>query len=386
MEKTETLKIGLIVNPIAGMGGRVGLKGTDGAALAAAVERGAVPRAESRAAECLREIVPHKEQFVLYTGIGRMGELAAREAGFEPLVIDSEASGAGPVDGTSAEDTESIARKMLAEGVGLILFAGGDGTARDVYRSVGEDTLVLGIPAGVKIHSAVFASSPRQAGMIVSDFVANARARRTEKLAEVMDIDEEAYRNGVLKARLYGYLRIPYERARVQGLKSGTPPTDAEAQSAIAESAAEIVEQEPGTLFLIGAGTTTRALMKALGLDGTLLGVDAAMGGALIAADLGEKEILDLLEAHPGAKIVITPIGGQGVIFGRGNQQFSPEVIRKVGRDNIMLLASPAKLNALEGAPLLIDTGDAELDRQLEVYYKIVSGYRQFFVYKARQG
>lgn len=383
-----TVRIGLIVNPIAGMGGRVGLKGTDGDALMRAMAKGAVPLAGTRAAACIAEIASRPEPsdaFALYTGPGAMGEQSAREAGMSPIVLPS----ATASERTTADDTAALASAMAEHSVDLLLFAGGDGTARDIYRAVGERVLTLGIPAGVKIHSAVFASSPRQAGMLVSDFIRASQQRTAsypEKTAEVMDIDEDAYRSGTLKARLFGYLRIPYARGRVQNLKSGSPASDAAAQEAIGHGAAEIVEATPDTLFLIGAGTTTRALLAALGTPGTLLGVDAWCNGKSVANDIGEREILELLDRHPHAKIVVTPIGGQGFIFGRGNQQFSPAVIRRVGKENIMLLAAPAKLHALGTAPLLTDTGDDVLDRELEGYYRIVSGYGQYSMHKVERG
>ena len=382
------VKIGLIVNPIAGMGGRVGLKGTDGAALAKAVEKGAVPLAGIRAAACLAEMAartPDRAAFSLYTGPGGMGEASAEAAGLKPVALQLAHGGAH----TTAQDTVALAREMMEQGVDLILFAGGDGTARDVCEAVGEEALALGIPAGVKIHSAVFASSPGQAGTLAAAFIAAAERGGQgfpEKLAEVMDIDEEAYRSGTLKARLYGYLRIPYERGRVQNLKSGSAASDAVSQAEIGHGAAEIVRKNPHTLYLIGAGTTTRALLDALGAQGTLLGVDAWFGDGLIARDLSERDILDLLERHERAAIVVTPIGGQGFIFGRGNQQFSPEVIRRVGRENIILLSAPAKLLALGTFPLLVDTGDEGLDTELAGYYRIVSGYGQFIMHRVDRG
>ncbi len=375
-------RLGLIVNPIAGMGGRVGLKGTDGdATLRRAVEMGAVPMAGSRAALALQEL---PRDCTLYAGAGPMGERVARDAGFDPVVVGDDP---GP-SGTSAGDTREIAKKMTDAGVDLILFAGGDGTARNVYEAVGENQLVLGIPAGVKIHSAVFASSPLQAGKLSILFLNESRGRIHERLAEVMDIDENAYRDGELRARLYGYLRIPYERNRVQGLKAGSASSEGAAQAAIAATVAEAIRREPGTLWLIGAGTTTRAVTADLNEAGTLLGVDAYWDGSLIGTDLGERDILSLIERSKAAdvRIVLTPIGGQGFIFGRGNQQFSPEVIRIVGRGNLVILATENKLHALEGAPLLVDTGDVALDEELEGYYRIVSGYKRYTMYPIKPG
>lgn len=369
--------VGLIVNPIAGMGGRVGLKGTDGeATLRLAVERGARPAAESRAALAL-ELLPRG--CVLYAGAGSMGARAAQDTGFDPIVTGDDRGASG----TSAADTRAIAKQMAGAGVDLILFAGGDGTARDIYEALGENQLVLGIPAGVKIHSAVFGNSPAQTGAIAGLFLTGGQGRIREKLAEVMDIDEDAYREGRLLARLCGYLRIPYERNRVQGLKAGSDASDAADQAAIAAEAADQIRAEPAALWLIGAGTTTRALKRELGFEGTLLGVDAYRGNSLAGTDLSEREILTLIAESGGAdtKIVVTPIGGQGFVFGRGSQQFSPTVIRAAGRGNLVILASRGKLHALGGAPLFTDTGDAALDTELSGYCRVVNGYRQYAVY-----
>jgi predicted polyphosphate/ATP-dependent NAD kinase len=192
-----------------------------------------------------------------------------------------------------------------------------------------------------------------------------------------------------LVARLYGYLRVPYERGRVQNLKSGSPASDAASQAEAAHGVTQMMESEPDTLFLVGAGTTTRALMSALGLEGTLLGVDAVQGGPrprVLAADISEREIQRLLDGHKSAKIVVTPIGGQGFVLGRGSQQFSPEIVRRIGGGNIVLLASASKIAALRGAPLLLDTGDETLDREMEGYRRIVTGPGRFIMYSVKQG
>ncbi len=363
-----------------------------------AVERGALPLATARAAECLgalRELKDTDAPFSLYAGRGPLGEEAAREAGIEPVVVDGVSPAGAP---TTAKDTVAVARAMKERGVRLLLFAGGDGTARDVCRAVSEDCLVLGIPAGVKIHSAVYALSPKSAGRLAADLITGRLSRSAEKLAEVMDIDEDAYRSGRLSARLYGYLRAPYEKGRVQSLKSGSPASDAASQAEAAQGAAQIVESEPDTLFLVGAGTTTRALLSALGLEGTLLGVDAIQGGThpeMRATDMNERDILNLLDeldklgknpASKPVKIVVTPIGGQGFVFGRGNQQFSPQVLWQIGVENLVILASSSKIAALRGAPLLVDTGDGSLDAALEGYRRVVVGPERYIMYDVKQG
>ena len=364
-------RLGLIVNPVSGMGGRVGLKGTDGAdCLARARELGAVPLAPGRAGQALRLLLPAREEILLHTCPGPMGETAAAEAGLDFGTVGPEV---GPE--TGPEDTKAAARLMADLGVDLLLFAGGDGTARDIAGAVGERVLCLGIPAGVKIHSAVFASSPLHAGELVLSLVRGRRAAK--RLAEVMDIDEEAFRQGEVRSRLFGYLAVPGDRKRLQGLKAGSPKSEAVLQQAIA---ADLLEgMEPGVLALIGPGSTTRELKRLLGFEGTLRGVDAVKDGRLVAEDCGEKELLGLIAREPGGnvRIVVTPIGGQGFLFGRGNQQFSPEVLRLVGSKNIRVAAVPGKIAALGGAPLRLDTGDPALDRELAGYYKAATGYRE---------
>lgn len=364
-------RLGLIVNPVAGMGGRVGLKGTDGPdCLTKARELGAIPLAPSRAALALRVLLPVKDELCLFTCPGLMGETAAVEAG-----LPFRAIGLRIGSQTGPEDTKEAARRMAESGVDLLLFAGGDGTARDIAEAVGENVLCLGIPAGVKIHSAVYAATPLHAGEAVLSLVRGRRPSR--RLAEVMDIDEEAFRKGEVRSRLFGYLPVPADRRHLQGLKSGSPRSEAALQKAIA---ADLLEKlKPGALALIGPGTTTRELKRALGFEGTLLGVDAVKDGKLVAEDCGERQLLELIAREPegNVRIVVTPIGGQGFLFGRGNQQFSPEVLKRVGKENILVAAVPGKLAALAGAPLRVDTGDPRLDRELSGYTKVVTGYHE---------
>jgi predicted polyphosphate/ATP-dependent NAD kinase len=377
------VKLGLIINPVAGIGGRVGLKGSDGADIQRkALELGAVPRAQERAIAALQRL-SSVEGLELATYPGEMGEEAARACGFEPTVIGSVAPGH-----TTAADTRQAARELLALGVDLLLFAGGDGTARDVYQAVGLDLVALGIPAGVKIHSAVYATSPGSAGELAALYLEGRIDSVRE--AEVMDIDEEGVRQGVVSAKLYGYLKVPFRPSMVQNLKM---PSTGE-QAAVAEIAHDVVEtMEPGWLYLIGPGTTTRAIAKELGLPKTLIGVDVVIlhestGEAkLVAADANESQLLALLDGQR-AKIVVTPIGGQGYIFGRGNQQISPQVIQAVVGDAsrpwdyILVVSAPTKLHALGSRPLLVDTGDPVLDEKLSGYVQVITGYREKAVRK----
>jgi predicted polyphosphate/ATP-dependent NAD kinase len=372
-------RVGLVVNPVAGLGGRVGLKGSDGAAIQARARAlGAEPRAKGRAVEALERLAG-VDGLEIVTYPGEMGADAARAAGLAPEVIGQIVPGE-----TTAGDTRQAAQQMHELGVDLLLFAGGDGTARDVYEAVGLAQPALGIPAGVKIHSAVYATNPASAGRLAALYLQGQVAGLRE--AEVMDIDEDAFRRGSLQARLYGYLQIPYRASLVQG---GKVPSSGEAASlaAIAEDVA--AKMEPGSLYILGPGTTTRAIARELGVDKTLLGVDVVRrdpGGQkveLVAADANEAALLDLLAAHDGpARIVITPIGGQGYLFGRGNQQISPRVIERVGKEQIVVVSTPDKLHALGTQPLLVDSGDTAVDEMLTGYVLVVTGYDERAVRK----
>ncbi len=366
-------KLGLIVNPVAGLGGRVGLKGSDGQdILEKAVELGAVPTSPRRAVEALRTISSNKDIVEIITYPHEMGEDEARECGFEPIVIGSVEEGK-----TTAYDTQNAAREMLDLGVDLILFSGGDGTARDICEVVGLELPVLGIPAGVKIHSGVFAINPTTAGDLTVKYLKGEQTALRE--SEVMDIDERAYREDRLSARLYGYLMVPYEKTMVQGSKEGSGAQEESSLEAIAKEITENMLDDH--VYIIGPGTTTRLIAEKLGFKKTLLGVDVIQRGKMVAADANESRLLGLIKGAK-AKIVVTVIGGQGFVFGRGNQQISPEVIRKVGKENIVIVATQGKLSSLRGKPLLVDTGDAELDRELSGYYRVVTGFGRRAVYR----
>lgn len=370
-------RVGLIVNPIAGMGGRCGLKGTDGAEIyARACELGAVPEAPDRALVALRQLAAANSDVELLTVSGEMGEQEARDAGLQPTVLFT-------TDGehlTTSEDTRRAAREMVAAGVDLIVFAGGDGTARDVYSAVGDKVVCLGIPAGCKIHSGVYGINPRNAGELAALFLEGRVAN--VKQAEVMDIDEDAFRQGRVTAELFGYLTVPADEARVQGGKAGRPQSDENALNAISYHLRD--SMVAGGLDILGTGSTLFGLKQRLGIEGTLLGVDVARDGTLVAADVTERQLLELL-GPPGsvaARIVVTIIGGQGYIFGRGNQQLSPRVIERVGRENIVVVATKQKVASLGGRPLLVDTGSEDTNTLLSGYVRVVVGYHDQIVVK----
>lgn len=366
--------LGLIINPIAGMGGRAGLKGSDGVeTIEKARLLGIQPEAPGRAVEALKILLPLKDQIEIITYSAEMGEYEAREAGFEPVVIGAVTSG-----NTSSLDTVKAAREMLAANINLLIFAGGDGTARDIYGAVKNNLPVIGIPAGVKIHSGVYAVNPRSAGQAALQFLQGRSGRLKE--AEVMDINEEAFRQGRVMASLYGYMLVPENKSYMQNTKSGSRPGSTDLSGLGREIARQM---EKGILYIIGPGTTTRAVMEQLELPNTLLGVDLVMNGQLIAGDVNEKQLFELMEGKK-ARIIITVIGGQGHILGRGNQQISPRIIRKAGKENIIVIAAAEKLLDLHPAPLLVDTGDPELDQELNGYIRVMTGPEDSMVMPVR--
>ena len=356
--------IGFVINPIAGMGGRVGLKGTDGL-YEEAMRRGAKKIAGYRASKFLKEI--KDENVMLLTASGEMGEDAIKNFHFKYSVVYE----APQI--TSAEDTKNACLKFLNSGAELIVFVGGDGTARDVVSVVDSKLPVLGVPSGVKMYSSVFCVKPDKCGEIIKKFIRNEVKFRD---AEVLDINEEAYRKNHLEIKLYGFARVPYIQDYIQNSKSEYyGEEEEEDKEAIAEFFAENVES--GVLYFLGAGTTIKKIADKLNVEKTLLGVDAYYNGKIIARDLDEKGILNLLEKYPRAKLVVTPIGSQGFVFGRGNQQISEKVIKRIGKENIIIVATPTKIRDIE--KLRFDLNNCEF---LKGYHKVLVGYGRYKVLK----
>lgn len=365
--------MGFIVNPIAGMGGRVGLKGTDGEAYLLALKKGAKPVSPERALRFLNSL--DVRDLEIYSAPGIMGaDVVSRSR-----VRDRLAKIIGRIGPrmTTAEDTKRIAREMVDEGIDLLVFVGGDGTARDVMDAVDMKIPVLGVPSGVKIYSSVFAVSPEAAAEIVKAF-SEGNVVIVEE--EVLDIDEEAFRRDELRVRLYGYLKVPVVRGLVQASKEPSQDIAEEEENKRAIAETIVDDMEPDTLYILGPGTTVKAIADLLGIEKTVLGVDAVYNFKLVGKDLDEKGILELLNKYPKAKIIVTPIGGQGFIFGRGNQQISPEVIKRVGRENIIIVATRRKINKLK--VLRVDTGDPAVDKMLRGYMKVLIDYNEYLVMK----
>ncbi|MFF3955177.1 ATP-NAD kinase family protein [Streptomyces sp. NPDC001890] len=394
-------RLGLVVNPVAGLGGRVGLGGTDGPdRVRTALSLGARPLAGARAAAALGELAaraggPARDGLLVVTAAGRLGADSVAAAGLAERIVY--AAGAGRE--TSATDTAAAVRAVVAEGVDLLLFAGGDGTARDVLGALGPSGVVgapgsrgvlgspghvpcpvLGVPTGVKMHSAVFAVGPRAAGEVAAAWLARAGGVRLRD-AEVMDRDEDALGEGRVTSRLFGWLPVPDVPVRVQQRKTGSTAASPEAVGGIA---AEVAERIGEGLLVLGPGSTTRAVAAALGADVSLTGVDALAlrpghPPRVVARDAGEDTLLALGPAW----IALSPIGGQGFLLGRGNQQISPRVLRSAGgRERLLVLCTEAKLAALGGRPLLLDTGDEALDAELSGHLRVITGRRRTSLYR----
>jgi len=368
-------RIGFLVNPIAGMGGRVGLKGTDGVAEQAAAA-GAKPTAPERAlafAEAALQLTAD-DPALLVQWIAAGGEMGAgplRSAGFPAArieVVDV------PPPPTTAEDTKRTVVECIEAGAELILACGGDGTARDVAEAANGRVPILGIPAGVKMYSGVFAVSPSAAANLL---VAYLRGQLRVGTGEILDLDEEAYRKGEWRIRLFATAKTLVEPQLVSAGKLMVEELSDEAVRAeLSTRFSELFESNPDTLFLLGPGTTIHGIASALGLEKTLLGIDAVVGGKTVAKDVNETDILRLLDRHPTAKLVVSPIGAQGFILGRGNLQISPEVLRRIGPRNVIVVGTPGKLAA---TPVLrVDTGDPSLDEEFRrrEYLFVLIGYR----------
>lgn len=368
------IKLAFIINPIAGMGGSVGLKGTDGV-VGEAILRGALPKAGYRSKDALIEFVGLFGKVEILTCSGSMGEDVVKELGFNYSIVYTSPDN----NNTSHNDTALACKNILELGADLIIFVGGDGTARDVCRSVTDGTLCIGVPAGVKIHSEVFAKNPKAAGELIKMYI-EGHANSTKEV-EIVDLDEDEYRKGNVHSRLYGYLNIPYEQRFIQAKKSATPLSDKEAQYTIAYDVVSNMEED--IYYLIGPGSTTKVIMEVLGLENTLIGIDLILNKSLVQNDLTESDILSVLNLGR-VNLIITPTGGQGYLLGRGNQQISFNVINKLGKENIKVVATKDKLISLKSEPLLVDVMDHNTNKYLEGYVKVITGHKEVTMYKIK--
>lgn len=370
----KRFKIGLIVNPFAGIGGALALKGSDGAEIRAkALALGAEKKAGDKTRLALSEILALTSQVHIYTVAGEMGETLTKEMGFDYSIVYQPSS-----EQSEGHDSEAAAKAMLNEQVDLLLFAGGDGTARNICHAIDTALPVLGIPAGCKIHSGVYAITPQAAGRVVAQMVQGQIVSLTQ--ADVMDIDEALFRQGRVNARQFGEMRVPTELQYIQAVKMGGKESDELVLADIAAYIIELMDEYPEHYFVMGSGSTVEFIMQELNLDNTLLGVDLLKGGKLVARDLTAEQLYQFIHQQ-ATKLVITLIGGQGHVFGRGNQQLSPDVLRAVGKENILLVATKNKLNNLAGKPLISDSGDITLDAELAGLMTVITGYRDQVLY-----
>ncbi len=352
-----TLRVGLIVNPISGIGGEAGYKGSD-ADWRKALDAGFEPHAGERASRFVESL--HDADVAWLSAAGAMGV-----AGLPTIEAAAKAIGE-----TTPEDTAAAAEAMRTAGVDLICFVGGDGTATDVARTVGTTVPCLGVPAGVKITSPVFAHDLEEAAWLVSHL-----APGFETIArDVTDLDEEAYRAGRLDTRLTGSLLVPAS-PMVQGGKIATV-----ADTPLDGMVTHLMRDwDTAALTIVGAGSVCRAIKKGFWGEPTLLGVDVIAGDRIIAADVDAPTLEALVaeaavEGRP-VRIVVTLIGGQGVAFGRGTQVITPKVLRAAGWDHVHIVAPPEKLLGLRG--IIIDTGDPALDASAPKYIRVISGHNE---------
>lgn len=372
-------RIGFLVNPIAGMGGRVGLKGTDGVADKAR-KLGAEPVASDRAILFLKALLkrlPDAQNLEWITCPPPMGSSEVKEVGLKPEVLSFEIGST-----TTAADTQEAIRGFLKQKVELIVFVGGDGTARDIFDALQnpEEVLVLGVPAGVKMYSGIFAFSPEAAAAVVSDWI---NEETQVESFEVMDADEEAIRQDQFAVKLYGYMQGPFVPTRMQGGKMVSPTTVDEQQNQEAVARTVVEDMVADDAYILGPGSTVRAVAEELGVEKTLLGVDLYRNGE-IQLDVNEEQLLDTIPDFLHAWIIVSPIGNQGMLFGRGNQQISPTIIRRIPPEQIIIIATHSKVNNLAEQGLHVDTGNPEVNLMLSGYKRVLVDYRTWRMMKVK--
>lgn len=369
----EIYRLGFIINPIAGIGGTVGFKGSDGEEIIKkARDLNAQIQSPERAKIFLSEIKSIKDKIIIVSISGIMGGDLAKQEGFNFEYLSD------PKDTilfqTKADYTIKAASLMKDLKIDLLVFVGGDGTARNIFEAVGSEFPCLGIPAGVKIHSSVFSINPKAAGKLVIEYI-NGNSPLRE--SEVLDIDETAFRDNRVVSKLYGYLSTPYLPTLSQPSKMASPQTldESNNKNGIAEWIINQMESSgKGWYYLLGPGTTVKAIANMLNQKKTLLGVDLFYDKKCIAMDLNEDQILQKTE-NKKAKIIVTPIGAQGFIFGRGNLQLSPKVLKKIGLNNIIFIATKFKISTLPNGKLRIDSRDSQLDEKFSGLHRIVVDY-----------
>ena len=368
------MRVGIIVNPDAGLGGRLGFKGSDGRA-AEAREAGAQDRAGPRMTQCMIKFDELLKSSLnrsnikpeIYTWEGRMG-------GDWLTNLEYHSIGKTPHP-TTAQNTSELVQQLAINEVEVILYAGGDGTTRDIVNALGDKKIpLIGVPGGVKMHSGCFATTPNAAAEVLFSF---AIGDLMASITEVMDLDEEIYLTGEWKVRMYGEALTPASPRFIQGAKQQVErASEDEIIEGLATHIGDLIETDPDLMVVWGSGGTLRMIGEILDKDLTLLGIDIQHKDK-IYADLNEKQLIEILQQHTGNKLLLlSPMGGQGFLIGRGNLQLSPTVLRLIGISSILGVATPAKLTGLSN--VRIDTGDSALDQELRErkFVKMLQGYR----------
>ena len=357
------MRLAVMVNPDAGLGGRLGFKGSDGRA-AEARAAGAVDRAGPRMKQCLEHLSTlARKPIEIIAWDGRMGG--------DWIPGEYTSTGQTP-PATNANSTTEFINSHEPD---IFLYAGGDGTTRDIVDALGEREIpIIGVPGGVKMHSGCFATTPKAAAEVIwSYFTGDLMIARTE----VMDLDEELYQKGEWKVRMYGEAFTPASPRWMQGAKEQVQrESESETLEAMASHIGGLVEEKPNLMIVWGSGGTLRQMCKELDFESTLLGIDIQHNGVM-HCDLNEQGLLEHIQNHDGdILLLLSPMGGQGFLIGRGNLQLSPTVLREIGIDNILGIATPAKLLGL--SEVRIDTGEESLDQEIREkrYLKILQGYR----------
>ena len=367
------MRVGIVVNPDAGLGGKLGFKGSDGRAKEAR-KAGAQDRAGPRMTLCLDRFAELLNSSLNRAGISPTLLAWDGRMGGDWITNDYTSLGETP-DSTSADDTNSLVSQLIEHDVDVILYAGGDGTTRDIVNTLGEVKIpLIGVPGGVKMHSGCFATTPNAAAEVLFSFVIG---DLMSSITEVMDLDEEIYLTGQWKVRMYGEALTPASPRFMQGAKQQVErSSEAEIIEGLASHINELIINDPELMVVWGSGGTLRLIGELIGQELTLLGIDIQYQNK-VYNDLNEQELIKILSTHSGNKLLLlSPMGGQGFLIGRGNLQLSPEVLRIIGIESILGVATPGKLTGLSN--VRIDTGEESLDNEFKQrkFVKMLQGYR----------
>lgn len=373
------MKVGFVINPIAGMGGTVALKGTDGL-IKEALNLGATPvspiRAELFFSYLSRTVqIETKSEILFLTPSSPMGEQIVSKFSFNYKIINLN------IDHriTTPQDTKDAVRLFEQEQVDLIIFVGGDGTSIDIGMSLTKETPILGIPSGVKTYGSVFSHTPEEAASVLLSF----NQSKASNNAELLDLDEKLYNKGIISIELKGYVHVPAFPHYFQHAKERVEHNESE--EGILEGISEeiydlITSIKSKKLLIIGPGSTFNPFASKIGIIRSILGIDCiecSEDGKFktIISDAREDQIFSLLNRYHDVFILVTPIGGMGYIFGRGNHQISPRIVNKVSKNNLLIACSPQKLSTIQEQTLRVDTSNETFNREISGYIRVITNF-----------